>query len=934
MRRAPGRSLISRGSRLAAVMFVICATPAPRLAAQATTVTLEGLVVATGGGGVLQGARVSARSRESGAAREALTDRRGAYRIVGLAPGLYDVTARAVGCRPERRDAVQLIIGERATVDFVLTRSAVALEPVVVSAGQAPNGQRTDVSTVVGTEEVDRLPLNTRNLLNLAAVAPGIRTFAPEGGRSIPSAGPLPSPRFTNLYVDGVEWKGMTIGNVVGQPQTGSLVPQEAVQEFRVYLNPYDVEYTRGASWVISAVTRRGGNRLEGSIFDFYQDRALVAKGSFQATKPEYRREQLGGSLRGPILRNRVFFAASYEGQLTDNFVDVVPGGPAGNPGIWDRYAGTFKAPYRNQAGLLRLTALAGAHTLDATWAARRLTSEANFGIAVNNVQIAHEGGVRSDYTTNSVQLRDTYASSSVVNELTLHALRSDQDDSPLVPGPGLVYVGIQTGRANFPVSIAERHFTLSDKVSYVPAGLAGKHQFKGGFEMTRIRGSLWQPTTSYGIFRFESDTSTQPLSGQIGVGFLDPTSTRDARAPMTGWLAGGYVQDQWRPVPVFTITAGVRYDAEINTLEQRHPSRWAADTVLQRVVGGWYLNTGDRENDLNNFAPRVALTWDANGTGRTVMRAGYGVMYDRVPVIGALSEQISWRWRTYIFARPGTTDPQELRRRVATGGGVSTPNVVLLPDRMETPANHQWSIGAARRLSDHLALDVDYVSQHVANVPVTVRANTLDSATGQRRLTGRYGDIILWGSFGDATFRALLLSLTYERRPARVSAAYTLGWARSEFGALSTSDFPDSASYSMQRSEGDERHRAVLSGFTELPFRVELSAIVVAASPRPFLVIVGTDVNKNGIKDDDWPDGNRTWRRGGWSNWYRTADFRLGRSFARAPGRMRVTAEAFNLFNWANHSEYRGALKQAGFAEPSGDYARRQVQIGLRYQF
>ena len=132
--------------------------------------------------------------------------------------------------------------------------------------------QRLSVSTPVLQEEIKSLPSSTRSVMNLAAVAPGIRSYAPQQGRSIPSAGAVPDLRFINLYLDGVEMKSMFNGNLVGIPQTGSPLPQDALEEFRVYLNPYDAEYSHAGAYVISAVSRRGTNTHEGSVglaFDF-----------------------------------------------------------------------------------------------------------------------------------------------------------------------------------------------------------------------------------------------------------------------------------------------------------------------------------------------------------------------------------------------------------------------------------------------------------------------------------------------------------------------------------------------------------------------------------------------------------------------------------------------------------------------------------------
>ena len=282
-----------------------------------------------------------------------------------------------------------------------------------------------------------------------------------------------------------------------------------------------------------------------------------------------------------------------------------------------------------------------------------------------------------------------------------------------------------------------------------------------------------------------------------------------------------------------------------------------------------------------------------------------------------------------YRFANPSTTDPAELRRRVAAGDGTSRPNIILLPDRLETPANHQWSVGIGRTLSDALALNLDYVNQHVKNTYVSIKTNPQ-----RRRTIPQYGDITIWDDFGDAKFRGLLASLIYDRRPTRLNVAYTLGWSESEFAGSTTSDYPDSAAYTMQRSEGDERHRLVLSGLTQLPFGIDVSGIAIVASPRPFLASVGTDLNGNDNPVDDWPNGIRTHRRDGWDHWYRTVDLRLGKSFPMRGGRLNVTAEVFNVFSWANHSEYQATQTAQDYGEPVGDYARRQGQLGVRYQF
>lgn len=922
-------------ARIAALTIATALTPCAgaRLAAQATTIAVHGAIRGIDGS-TPAAARIEVRSRETAAIRLARADEKGSYSVMGLAPGSYDLTVRALGYRQHRREKVRLIVGQRTTIDFSLERDPTELAPVVITEGRVVDVRRHDISTAVLQEEIAKLPLNARNVLNLAAIAPGVRTFAPEGGRSIPSAGALSGVRFINFDVDGLELKGTYIGNLIGGPAVGSLIPQEAVREFRIFLNPYDVEYTRGASWVISAVTHRGGNVQEGSIFTFVQNERLVAKGSFQGKKPPYSRVQSGGSLRGAVFKDRLFYSLTYEGQRNDNYIDVVPGRPPEQPDIWRAYAGTLTAPMRLHAGLLRLTAPFKSHTLDAIWVNRHLMNESDFGRVVDNVMPSRDAGLSLRHRLNSLVLRDTYASASVVNELSLHMLDGRHRELPLSPGPTFRYPGIVTGRTTQPAFFDTRHLRAVNKTSWSRSGPGGAHMIKTGLELNRVKLDTYRPTAADGLFVFQHDTSTQPLRAQIAVGVADPGSTREARDINDGWIVGAYLQDEWQPVPSISVTAGVRYDAEVNTLNQGRVYPWATDTILQRAYGEEFLNNGDRKNDLNNLAPRLAITWDLFGTGRTSARAGYGILYDRVPVFGAQGESIGAGWRTYTFQRPGTTDPAELRRLVASGVGDSTRNMILLKDRLETPANRQWSIGMGHRITDQWAVNLDYLEQKLTNTYVTVKTNLRHPVTRVRPVTDRFGDITVWDDFGDARFRALLASGQYDRGPTRITAAYTLSWAESEFGELTTSDYPAADFYTMQRSDADERHRFVLSGFTSLTRHLDLAAIAILASPRPFLVTTGTDDNANGSEADDWPAGIRTKRRTGWDHWYRTVDLRLGKSFALRAGEMIVTAEIFNVLNSANHSEYQPKLNLLDYGEPVGDYARRQGQLGIRYQF
>src|SRR5439155_473429 len=247
----------------------------------------------------------------------------------------------------------------------------------------------------------------------------------------------------------------------------GSPLPQEAMREFRVHLNPYDAQYTRGASFVISAVTQRGTNEVHGSVFGYGQSNALKALDLSQREKrtanpaafaiPDYSRGQLGFNLRGPIRRDRLFFAVSYEGQSTN-------------------------------------------------------------------------AGFKAKYWIHSVQLRHTYTpSSGFVNEASLNVLSWSHNESPLVPGVTLLYPSITFGTSGFPLILKETHVRLIDRVTHTLG--QGRHILTGGVEVARVHTNSWLPSNRDGFFRFSLDSSSLPNLGRIGVGFFDTTSAEDARA-------------------------------------------------------------------------------------------------------------------------------------------------------------------------------------------------------------------------------------------------------------------------------------------------------------------------------------------------------------------------------------------------------------------
>ncbi len=917
------------------------------------TITLEGAVRADGN--PITGAQVTVRNISTSEVSNTTTRPTGEFRVLGLYTGRYTVNVRALGYR-QATDTVELVIGQRARLEFNLEKGAAELDAQTVTAERVKQVevQRMSVSAPVVKEEIENLPLSSRGIMNLAGIAPGIKTYAPQSGRTLPSGGAAPDLRFFNVYMDGVEMKSLFNGNIVGLGQTGSPLPQEGLETFRVYLNPYDAEYTRAGSYVISAESRRGTNKWEGSAFGFLQNKSMTARNAFlakSAPTPNYGKQQLGFNIRGPLAKDKLFLATSYELTSTDFYLDVNP--VSGNA-QWDsKYKGSFLAPNKNHSSYTRLTYVQNPRlTYDVMASARFLRGEGNFG-----GRTSQDGGISQKYEIYTGQLRQRYISKSgnYVNEASLQIVNWNHNEAPLVPGPQFTYPGIITGTSGFPLILKETHLRFVDRATKNIDDWYGSHVLKFGVEVSSIAATQNQPNNTNGTFSFLTDTSSLPNTASIAVGFNDPNGTSDAIADATGYTTGVYINDEWRIKPNFTLSLGLRHDAELNTMNNDYVTPWSKDPVLQAIPElKNYLNAGNRKNQLGNFSPRVSFSWDPFKNNKTFVRGGFGIIYDRVTSFMGFQDRRNSTWRTYNFTFNNTTnlptkDPAVLRQRVIAGQSGS-PAPILMNLEMKTPHSRQASLGIGHQLTPEFGLNLDYVIQHMDNLYVQRNPNYLDKTVtpNRRKLTANYGDILLWDDIGQSDYSAMMVQATWQRKRSRVNFAYTLGFYQGDFDTAALPNFAYGFLFNRQRTTGDERHRFVISNVTPLPFKFLFSAVSTFASPRPFGQIDGRDINLDNITGDDYPGGTVTSTGirtampvNAWVNWYRNVDVRLARPLFDMNGKkVSITAEGFNVFNFKNNLTYGGTqftatgTAVANFGLPLSSYGARMGQVGMKVEF
>src|SRR5881296_35244 len=310
---------------LAAVLFVICFA-VETIHAQVTA-SVSGRVEDSTGAAV-PGANVTVTSAETGAARTLRSDETGSYRVLSLAVGRYEVKAEAAGFKSALQTGINLNVGEAAVVNLRLEVGAPQDEVTVIGEASVVNTTTASVSGLVGEREVKDLPLNGRSFDNLITLNPGAVNYS--ALKSGPSVGSGEGAYFTvagrrpydNLFLlNGIEYTGSSNIGITPGGVSGQLLGIDAVREFNVLGDTYSAEYGKRAGGQVSVVTQSGSNQLHGAGFEFLRNSALDARNFFdqkaQPTDPRippFRRNQFGGSLGGPIKKDKMFLFGNYEG--------------------------------------------------------------------------------------------------------------------------------------------------------------------------------------------------------------------------------------------------------------------------------------------------------------------------------------------------------------------------------------------------------------------------------------------------------------------------------------------------------------------------------------------------------------------------------------------------------------------------------------------
>jgi hypothetical protein len=921
-------------------------------------------------GGVLPGVTLSARNQETGLTRTGFTDGTGEYRLPALPPGSYTLTAELQGFNTETRRDLVLVIDQTAIINVTLSPAAIA-ETITVT-GEAPIVDTTasTVATSVSNQQIQDLPVASRRWIDLAMLTPGtsqdnIRGFFYRGNVNV-GAG---TREYSNGFlVDGVNntWAEM------GEPRQNFAM--DSIREFKVSTSTYKAEYGLATGGFVTVVTKSGTNALSGSGFMFWRDKALTAKTVFERTRPEFERYQYGGTIGGPIVKDKTHFFYAVERTDEQQFFTV------NTSGIWPQHDGTYPSDqYRwmwtgkidhqinDKQSLFFRYARENEYRPIIT-AGGRVTPSNSFDFAVpRNSAVAGHTWVMSPKALNDFRFQYAYAK---------YEVAPPYSHGSWDPGffgqerlsfctPIFLYPSVQVGGCGNSQMGPEDRWQVKNDFSYLMDRWGGSHQWKIGVDLSYIPFRADSMGSPLGSWTFPRDVPYDPNDRTTWPTQYVNSLPTYGDVPVSHFSA--YLQDDWRLAQNLTMNLGLRYDLQRGVFNEDLPDLLGKIQEQLGRDGSYPLSIPfhdqglDRRGDHNNFGPRVGIAWDPGGTGNSNVHAAYGLFYDNIRTLTNFGE-LTWpQSKQIIITNPAFPDPLGGRSREQFQSS-APPNITVASHDQVNPYAHQFNVGMTRMLTRDIGVTADFTFVDRFSDRDTVDLN-LPNQTTRVRPHPQFARVSYWQSTADNTYRALLMKV--EKRMSngyQFLASYTL--SRSKDNQF-VNWFADRYGFFKQERYGqaDRRHRLVVSGIVQLPWEVQLSTIGDFRSSLPFNPVTSLDLNNDTYVGNDLPAGVMPWSgcrdlnldavnafratrnlapvSSTTCEGFANVDLRLSKSFTfAATHRIELIGQLFNMFNRANYNAPNiNNLTSAAFGQvttllPNINAPSRQAEFAIRYRF
>jgi hypothetical protein len=946
--------------------------------------SIEGTIT-DANGAIVPGASVNVRNTETGLERNATTDGNGRFSARVLPVGNYTISVNASGFTANTRQNITLQVGETTPLNLTLQPETLTAEVNVVGDSEVLDPQSSATGSLITQRLVSDLPVRGRNFTEFVTLTPAVVQEADRSGLVVAGQRSINS----NISVDGTDFNDALQGNQRGGNESVFFFPQSAVREFQVVRSGANAEVGRTTAGFVNVVTKSGTNDIRGEAFYFNRNRRLTSKNAFDRDL-DNAQNQLGGSIGGPIVRDRAFFFLSAEqNYLRVPFV-VEFNRPAGIP-----FPATLAALEGEKRGTNNPTAVFGRtdfilnqnNTLNFQYTYTRMRGE-NFNFDSPRQTTAESGNYTREGSSNGLKgSLVTVFSPNIVNEFrgqvaTDFRLENPNSNEPRINIAGVGDIGGDAGR---PRQFDTTRFQFANNLSVT----AGIHQLRFGVDTNINRVRQRREANIQGRWDFETRVSGGvTLTGLENFINLRPRRFRQTLAPNDQELSrfsgtqkeiALFIQDRIKVSNQLTVNAGFRYEAQINPQpEQTFPG---------------IPETGRIPNDLKMFQPRLGFAYDVNGRGDTVIRVSSGIYAARTPAnlfqrvftndgfttqLIDISEPNACRNspdpnRAGCFLRgPNAvlTFPNVLTSIPASlANFITKPRVFGFDADFRNPRSFQVSATLEQRLGSDLAMSIGYIRNSTWNLQRRTNRNLFPPTINAQGVpvfpTARPNPAVSWLSINESTAHSTYdgMTATLTRRFAKryqMQINYTL--ARnvdddsnernfSQEPALNPFDLSIERGFSKQ----DVRHNFNASGLVDLGYGFTLSGVFITRSGFPYTAVLGSDIQNDGNDDNDRAIingqvvGRNTFRQPNFFN----LDLRLLKGFKFGERkRLDLSAEVFNVTRASNKNFGNDAISVFGqpladgspsdpnfgiplFAPSTARFGGpRQLQLGLRFVF
>lgn len=829
----------------------------PSASAQTGNAAVAG-VITDASGAVVVGAKVVLTNTASGAKLTVTTGADGRYTFPTVAPGTYSITATARSFAQRVVSGIVLQLDQHFNQTIVLQPGSQTQTVSVTAQVPQVDTSAYDVGGVVAQTQIETLPIQNRQYLNLGILVPGTTQAANRSFYNSVQAG-----SGVYFYANGFYLDGVTNQNTEeGDPRQN--VPMGAVAEFKTYTSSQPIDLGWAMGGFTTVVTKSGTNKIHGEAFEYYRDTAMTGLNQFQAaalaaehTSSPYSRNEYGGDMGGPIVKNKIHYYGAYDGtEQTSSYTMYVPGAPAADytaPGL----LGTFSAPYHDRLALGRIDWDIKPNQQFFFRYAQEWNLETRNGCGGSSNAFCYDGQIPrwayvaghtwepNSHMVNDARFQYAYISYELGPWGTPIPTSPSTIASPTYAasvGPVFAFPSFSYGHGYSAVGI-ETRYELNDTFTIVH----GAHQIMFGGDASYLGYVDSSAISLAGEWVFKQDEVFNPANTS---NLTDPYEFTQNAYPQIYYLPSTqqayFIGDTWKMKPNLTVDYGVRWEMQDGATFLNHYTPNPNKPTIP------YEGNPHTRGDRRNWAPRLGFSWDPFSKGKDVIRGGAGIYYNFIETELMEAEDLNFIACPITIVNntpPGVPYPTPYQGYLSNPTpycSSSAPNVTIIAPNMRNPYQYQFTLGYSHQISNNLSVSVDGVyarglrdyKTYDRNYPtvggVPILSGGVPSYTGTRPFSN-FVQITQISPTGSSEYRAMYVKLD---RRLNHNYAFTLSYALES----AMDNNPHSSPYSYSNlgldwgeASYDQRENIVGSLTYNAPWHIVVGGILTYRSSLPF---------------------------------------------------------------------------------------------------